>query len=256
MWQLAVACLLLLVGLSDALVWPAGSAAAAAAAAALSRQKATALSAGKAKLFEEDEEGEFRLVLDNYLDNKYRDCKEGGPEGSMECRFICDRQNVEDILVTLLPPVTKDELKREVDKTMQAFKGMTTVEPKTFSDVIISNSYWERAGPLVVKELVYLDSLYAYHHNKQMFLGDDEYNSLKDMLTWEGSSVVTMKGAEALFITAVAAHLRGRPILGDGEYEKLKGELKAEKSWVVERKQDSLEKLGLDTFLGYLHRSL
>jgi hypothetical protein len=208
------------------------------------------------KLFDDDDEGEFRSVVDNYLDNKYRDCKEAGPEGSMECRFSCNRSDIEDILVTILPPVTKAELTMEVDKSMASFKGMTEVEPRVFYDAIQRNAYWESAGPLVVKELIYLDSLYAYHHNHQMFLGDDEYNALKEMLTWEGSSVVSMKGAEALFITAVAAHLRGKPILSDAEYEKLKQELKTAKSWVVERKQDSLEKLGLDTFLGYLHRSL
>lgn len=208
------------------------------------------------RLFDDDEEGEFRTVVDNYLDNKYRDCKESGPEGSMECRFSCDRSDIEDILVTILPPVTKAELTIEMDKTMKKFEGMTTVEPKVFYDAIQRNAYWENAGPLVVKELIYLDALFAYHHNRQMFLGDDEYNALKEMLTWEGSSVVSMKGAEALFITAVAAHLRGRPILSDAEYNTLKEELKTAKSWVVERKPDSLEKLGLDTFLGYLHRSL
>jgi hypothetical protein len=206
-------------------------------------------------LFLDDDEGEFRRVCENYLDNKYKDCKEG-VEGSLECRFVCERNEIEGILVTLLPPVTKTELKREVDLTMQRFKGMTTVDAKDFYDAVISNSFWEEAGPLVVKELIYLDSLYAFYRNKQMFLGDEEYNSLKDMLTWEGSSIVSMKGNEALFVTAVAAYLRGKPILGDDEYTKLKESLKSEQSWVVERKQDSLEKLGLNTFIGYLHRSL
>ena len=207
-------------------------------------------------LFNDDDGGEFREVCENYLDNKYKDCKETGPEGSMECRFLCDRSDIEGILTTILPPVTKDELKREVDKVMKGFSGMPTVESKVFYDAIVSNTYWEKAGPLVVKELIYLDSLFAYYHNKQMFLSDDAFNSLKEQLTWEGSSVVSMKGSEALFIAAVAAHLRGRPIISDGDYEKLKDSLRAEKSWVVERKQDSLEKLGLDTFIGYLHRSL
>jgi len=40
------------------------------------------------------------------------------------------------------------------------------------------------------------------------------------------------------------------------EYEKLKNELKAAGSWVVNRVQDPLEKLGMDTFLGYLHRQM
>jgi hypothetical protein len=34
-----------------------------------------------------------------------------------------------------------------------------------------------------------------------------------------------MKGKEALFVTAVATHLRGKPILNDSQYEQLKNEL-------------------------------
>jgi hypothetical protein len=52
--------------------------------------------------------------------------------------------------------------------------------------------------------------------------------------------------------------MRGAPFLSDGEYNALKQQLTEQKSWVVARgsNQDGLEKLGLQTFLGYLHRSL
>ena len=64
-----------------------------------------------------------------------------------------------------------------------------------------------------------------------------------------------MKADEALFVTAVAAARRGEAIMGDEEYNALKAKPRAVKSWVADRSPDALEKLGLDTFMGYLHRS-
>lgn len=46
------------------------------------------------------------------------------------------------------------------------------------------------------------------------------------------------------------------PIVTDDEYMKLKEALQAEGSWVVQRMMDPLEKMGVDTYLAYLHRSL
>jgi hypothetical protein len=59
-----------------------------------------------------------------------------------------------------------------------------------------------------------------------------------------------------MLVNAVAASKRGEPILSDAEYQELKHDLTSQGSWVVSRGKDALEKLGLDTFLGYLHRSL
>jgi hypothetical protein len=64
-----------------------------------------------------------------------------------------------------------------------------------------------------------------------------------------------MNAKEALFVTAVASARRGDSIMDDQEYENLKDELKRQGSWVTERGQDALEKHGVDTFMGYLHRS-
>ena len=49
---------------------------------------------------------------------------------------------------------------------------------------------------------------------------------------------------------------RGHNILSDSEYLALKKELQAEQSWVVLRALDPLEKMGLKTFMAYLHKSL
>lgn len=65
-----------------------------------------------------------------------------------------------------------------------------------------------------------------------------------------------MSAKEAQFISAVAAAKRGEPFMDDDEYAALKSELKKKGSWVVNREADALEKLGLNTFMGYLHRAL
>lgn len=94
-----------------------------------------------------------------------------------------------------------------------------------------------------------------------------------------------MTGQEAHFVTAVAAHRRSQPILKDAEYQSLKvcnqilllevpnslldhhpvndyfcgllqSDLASKGSWVVNRAQDPLERLGLDTFMGYLHSAM
>jgi len=63
-------------------------------------------------------------------------------------------------------------------------------------------------------------------------------------------------GKEARFIFAVAAYQRGEETLSNDEYGRLKSDLQAANSWVVNRGKDPLEKLGMNTFLGYLHRRM
>ena len=67
---------------------------------------------------------------------------------------------------------------------------------------------------------------------------------------------VLTEGNEARFIFAVASNERGEPCMSDDEYSALKFELKKQNSWVVTRAMDPLERLGMNTFLGYLHREL
>lgn len=98
--------------------------------------------------------------------------------------------------------------------------------------------------------------LHSYYTTGKPLLDDDEYDELHDNLTWEGSSVATMSADEIKFVSAVAAAKRGEPMMDDEEYLALKSGLKEDGSWVVNREQDALEKNGLNTFMGYLHRSM
>ena len=131
-----------------------------------------------------------------------------------------------------------------------------SIDTNTFLKNVINNSYWLAAGPLVVKELIFLDCLHNYYFEKRSLLEDNDYNSLKDQLTWEGSVMSSMKSEEAHFITAVASNSKGIQIMSDDEYNKLKSKLQSSNSWVVQRKADPLAKSGLDTFLSYLKLAL
>jgi len=61
-----------------------------------------------------------------------------------------------------------------------------------------------------VKELILLDCINTYYYKRRNLLSDDEYNELKDSLSWEGSVAVTLSSKEAHFISAVSAFRRYR----------------------------------------------
>jgi hypothetical protein len=73
-----------------------------------------------------------------------------------------------------------------------------------------------------------------------------DYDELKEMLTWEGSVAASLNAKEARFIYAVASARRGDSIMSDVDYATLKAELNEAGSWVVKREQDPLEKVRSD----------
>lgn len=189
----------------------------------------------------------------SYLQAKYKACDRDGEQ----CRAKCDRDEIVALLREILPPVSPEELAAEVEVVMASFpstQGM--IDIGEFVGTVKRNKYWSDAGELVVKELIYLDCLQAsYAMDTQPLLSDDEYDELKDSLCWDGSALPTMTGQEAKFLTALVASRKGYTILPDAEYSALKAELQAENSWVASRAPDTLERLGLNTLLGYVHRT-
>lgn len=201
------------------------------------------------------EEDEMIPIAENFVHAKYRQYAQA------HGKDVCSKWDIASLLKSLLPPVTPTELDEEVNKTLQLImenpkNTEDNINEDSFVKAIVQNTYWRNAGSLVVKELMLFDSLYAYYQTGKSLLNNEDYGELKENLTWEGSSVVTMNRQECMFVNAVAASKRGDPIMTDGEYKELKSDLKNQGSWVVSRGQDALERLGLDTFLGYLHRSL
>ena len=206
-----------------------------------------------ADLFED--ETEMIPIAENFIHAKYKQCAESHGHKYM------NKDDAREVLRNLLPPVTPEELDDEVEKTLRLILSDSQntedkINEDSFVKAILQNSYWKAAGDLVVKELMYFDALFSYYQTGSSLLNNQDYEELKENLTWEGSSVATMNAKEALFVTAVASARRGDPVMDDDEYKELKVELKKQGSWVTDREQDALEKLGLNTFMGYLHRAL
>mmetsp|Transcript_54155 Transcript_54155/g.115068 ORF Transcript_54155/g.115068 Transcript_54155/m.115068 type:complete len:269 (+) Transcript_54155:107-913(+) len=204
-------------------------------------------------LFEDDEE--MIPVAEAYIHSKYKQV------AASHGHAVANRDDVREVLHSILPPVTPDELTREEEIILKDLlsherNAPDAINEDDFVSSILRNNYWREAGDIVVKELMYFDCLHSYYKTGKPLLDDDSYDELHESLTWEGSSIASMNAKEVQFVSAVAASKRGEPLMDDGEYKALKTELKNEGSWVVNRKEDALEKLGLNTFMGYLHRAM
>ena len=133
-----------------------------------------------------------------------------------------------DLLKVVLPPVSKSELDIEVEalikKIGMAGADIENIGLAEYVEAVLDNGYWADAGSFVVKELVFLDCLNAFYGNtgKNSLLNDEDYDELKEMLTWEGSVAASLNAKEARFIYAVASARRGDSIMSDGDYATLK----------------------------------
>eukprot|EP00614_Pseudopedinella_elastica_P007186 CAMPEP_0172612294 /NCGR_PEP_ID=MMETSP1068-20121228/32189_1 /TAXON_ID=35684 /ORGANISM="Pseudopedinella elastica, Strain CCMP716" /LENGTH=258 /DNA_ID=CAMNT_0013416453 /DNA_START=32 /DNA_END=808 /DNA_ORIENTATION=+ len=191
-------------------------------------------------------------IASRYVESKYAACDKDGEN----CVALRDRDEITVLLREILPPVSTSELNKEVDDLMKLFGDEKSIAIDKFVEAVKNNPYWGEAGELVVKELIYLDAVMNDHVYDKSVLNDDDYDDLKESLTWDGSELVNLSGQEAKFLHAVGASRKGLSMLSDAEYGALKAELKANKSWVALRELDPLERLGLNTLVGYIHRSL
>jgi hypothetical protein len=137
----------------------------------------------------------FEKIATSYLAAKFKNCNKDG----LECRYSVDTQEFVDLLKNVLPPVSEIELQKEL-KTLISNSQFGVEEgkkkqdneniiEKDFLKIVINNSYWRDAGLFVVKELIFLDCLQSYYFNDKNLLNNDEYNELKEQLTWEGFSI-------------------------------------------------------------------
>ena len=61
-------------------------------------------------------------------------------------------------------------------------------------------------------------------------LSDEEFDLLKEDLSWSGSPMVIMNRKEALYLGAMQDYLKGKPTIPDKEFDQLKRELMEEGS--------------------------
>ena len=78
----------------------------------------------------------------------------------------------------------------------------------------------------VEKERIFLDTVQQYYYGGNSSLSDEQFNRLKEDLSWEGSALVTLNRNETLFMNAIQAWNKGSPVMSDPEFDELKSSLK------------------------------
>lgn len=201
------------------------------------------------------EEGDalaIHKIATSYINFKVKKYQQSNSLSSINSKVIIE------VLKSILPPLSTNEILNEISdmEGILASDSMNIQDEGTVAGLILKNTFWNKVDVIVLLELIYLECLYHYYHeNGEVILEDLDYAELKNQLTWSGSDIPTLTSKEALFVTALANSRKGNPIISNDEYEAIKSQLKADNSWVVNRFADGLEKLGLDTLLGYIHRS-
>lgn len=72
------------------------------------------------------------------------------------------------------------------------------------------------------KESLFLDALYSYGSNEDLVLTDDQFDLLKEDLTWEGSHVMLLNDQEKKFLEAARAYHKGKPLMSDEEFDSMR----------------------------------
>lgn len=108
------------------------------------------------ELFEDDEE--MIPVAEAYIHAKYKQV------AASHGHDVANRKDVLEVLHSILPPVTKDELKKEEESIMKSLLShekntADAIDEDDFVKSMVQNSYWREAGDVVVKELMYFDSV-------------------------------------------------------------------------------------------------
>lgn len=117
---------------------------------------------------EDDEDREFLgRIKTSYLVNKFKDCR------GEDCRAFCSRDEIQALLTCILPPVTPADLTMETNRIIATFSQPDLISADDFVLAASENSFWQRAGSLVVKELIFLDCLNSYYYDKQNMLDNE-----------------------------------------------------------------------------------
>lgn len=120
------------------------------------------------------------------------------------------------------------------EKTNRFFEANTNEEPLSENFFLIDN---ETGKPILLtkeeKERIFLDSIQSFYFSGTSGLSDDQFDRLRDDLSWEGSPLVTTNRNETLFVNAVMAYNKGKPIITDQEFDDLKLSLKLAESKIA-----------------------
>jgi hypothetical protein len=101
--------------------------------------------------------------------------------------------------------------------------GFCSINPRTGKREEISTSE---------KESLFLDAMQAYFRGEST-LSNEEFDALKEELTWQGSEVATLSRDEFRFLDAAKAFEQGKQIMSDEEFDELKRRLQNQGSVVA-----------------------
>jgi hypothetical protein len=102
--------------------------------------------------------------------------------------------------------------------------GFCSINPRTGKRV---------EATLKEKEVLFMDAMQAYFRGEST-LSNDEFDALKEELTWQGSSVATLTRDEFKFLDAARAYEQGgKAVLSDEEFDALKRKLQEQGSIVA-----------------------
>lgn len=83
------------------------------------------------------------------------------------------------------------------------------------------------------KERIFLDAIQSYYFSGKSNLPDEQFDRLREDLSWEGSALVTLNRNETLFMNAMQAYIKGKPILTNEQFDDLKRSLRESKSRIA-----------------------
>eukprot|EP00210_Caulerpa_lentillifera_P006270 g5989.t1 len=82
-------------------------------------------------------------------------------------------------------------------------------------------------------EQEFLEAMQAWYFEGKSIMSDEEFENLKDELTWQGSEVAMLSSTEQKFLEASMGYASGKPLMSDSEYDALKQQLKQQGSFVA-----------------------
>ncbi len=109
----------------------------------------------KIRNFIRGDDEEMIPVAEAYIHAKYKSV------AASHDHSVATKDDVREVLHSILPPVTPAELEKEEDAIMKDLLSHKQNTPEAINEddfvrSIMRNSYWQKAGDIVVKELMYI----------------------------------------------------------------------------------------------------
>ena len=92
---------------------------------------------------------------------------------------------------------------------------------------------------LLEKERLYLESCAVWNVEQTKIISDEDYETLKEDLEYEGSEVILMTREEIKYLVASMRYNQGKPIMEDAEYNALQTKLRKQGSLAVKHESAS-----------------